>query len=106
VFSSLTFLGGSAVSFVSGALIRRYGPIRACQAGLLLAAGSLALIGVGFVPLMLAAAFLVGVGYGPTTPAGSQVLARVSPPAYRGLVFSIKQAGVPFGGFLTGLFAP
>ena len=106
VFSSLTFLGGSAISFISGALIRRYGAIRACQCGLVLAAASLALLGTGHVPLMLLAAVLVGIGYGPTTPAGSQVLARVTPPAWRGLVFSIKQAGVPLGGFLTGLAAP
>lgn len=105
-FSSLTFLGGSAISFVSGALIRRYGPIRSCQAGLLFAAAALALIGTGVVWLMLVAAFAVGLGYGPTTPAGSQILARVTPPAYRGLVFSIKQAGVPLGGFLAGLALP
>jgi MFS family permease len=105
-FSSLTFLGGSAVSFVSGALIRRYGAIRSCQAGLLVAVVGLLLLGSGWLPLMLAAAFLVGVGYGPTTPAGSQVLARVTPARYRGLVFSIKQAGVPLGGFMTGLIAP
>lgn len=105
-FSSLTFLGGSAISFVSGAVIRRYGPIRACQAGLLFAAASLALIGTGAIWLMLIAAFAVGLGYGPTTPAGSQILARVTPPGSRGLVFSIKQAGVPLGGFLTGLALP
>jgi MFS family permease len=106
VFSSLTFLGGSAISFISGALIRRYGAIRACQVGLIFAAAGLALLGGGNLLLMLFAAFLVGVGYGPVTPAGSQVLARVTPPAWRALVFSIKQAGVPLGGFLTGLAAP
>jgi len=105
-FSSLTFLGGSAISFISGALIRRYGAIRACQTGLLLAAASLALLGSGVIWVMLLGAFLVGVGYGPTTPAGSQVLARVTPARWRGLVFSIKQAGVPLGGFMTGLIAP
>ena len=48
-------------------------------------------------------ALLLGVGYGPTPPAGSRVLAATAPPRHRTLIFSIKQAGAPAGGALAGL---
>ncbi|MEQ8231472.1 MAG: MFS transporter, partial [Gammaproteobacteria bacterium] len=44
--------------------------------------------------------------YGPHTPAGSHVLARVAPARSRALVFSLKQSGAPLGGFLAGLLVP
>ena len=49
------------------------------------------------------AALLLGVGYGPTPPSGSRILARTAPPGHRTLIFSIKQAGAPAGGALAGL---
>ena len=47
----------------------------------------------------------LGFGLAPN-PAGSEVLTRLTPPAHRNLVFSIKQAGVPLGGVLGGLAIP
>ena len=37
-----------------------------------------------------------------SSPAGSEILQRFSPPPIRNLVFSIKQTGVPLGGVLAG----
>lgn len=56
--------------------------------------------------LILLGAFLIGVGYGPSAPAGSDMLMRLVPSARRHLVFSFKQAGVPFGGLVAGLLLP
>ena len=56
--------------------------------------------------LILLAAFLIGVGYGPSAPAGSDILMRLVPSARRHFVFSFKQAGVPFGGLVAGLLLP
>jgi MFS family permease len=50
--------------------------------------------------------FLIGVGYAPSTPAGSDVLQRFAPKRHRALLFSIKQAGVPLGGMLAGVILP
>jgi len=50
--------------------------------------------------------FVVGLGYGPTTPASSAILVRAAPPAMFSLVFSIKQTGVPAGGALAGALVP
>jgi MFS family permease len=55
-------------------------------------------IGVGAV--------LVGLGYGPITPASSHLLARTTPAHRMSLVFSIKQTGVPLGGAMAGAIVP
>lgn len=51
-------------------------------------------------------ACLIGFGYGPTTPASSQILGSRSPPRMASLIFSIKQTGVPIGGVLAGVLIP
>src|SRR5262249_21042328 len=67
--------------------------------------GVLLLIGPNAATLY-ASSFLVGIGYGPSAPAGSDVLLRHSPAHRRSLIFSLKQAGVPLGGVLSGLTLP
>jgi len=46
---------------------------------------------------------MMGIGYGPSPPAGSRILAATAPPGHRTLIFSIKQAGAPAGGAVAGL---
>lgn len=106
VYSSLVFVGAMLVSLVSGPLMRRHGALRLCQVGLVFAALALASTVLARLPLILLTAAVVGFGYGPATPAGSHVLARVTPARMRGLVFSLKQSAVPFGGVLVGLSLP
>ena len=101
VYSSATF----ASAYASG-LLGRFGPARCTQLALLLGAGGavctslLGLAGVGI------GAVLLGLGYGLTNPAASQVLDHLAPRHRRNLVFSIKQSGVPVGGALAGLCLP
>jgi predicted MFS family arabinose efflux permease len=70
-----------------------------CAAGLLLLATPV-------LPLVVLGAVLIGLGYGPITPASSQMLARTADPRHYALVFSIKQTGVPLGGVIAGLMVP
>jgi MFS family permease len=98
---------GSIVFLVFGApLIRRAGPIRALQVGLALSAIGAAMLAVPFVAIAVVACVLIGLGYGPSPSAGSDVLQRYAPLRHRNLIFSIKQAGVPLGGVLAGLVLP
>jgi len=80
--------------------------VRIMQLGMLVAAAGTALLGVP-VPIVLAlGSLLIGFGYAPSTPAGSDVLQRFAPKRHRALLFSIKQAGVPFGGMIAGVILP
>jgi MFS family permease len=100
-------LGLSRAFLLTGnPLIRRVGPIRALQIGMLLGALGVAALALPIVIAPIVGSFLLGVGYGPSTPAGSEVLQRHAPPRHRNLIFSIKQAGVPVGGVLAGLALP
>jgi MFS family permease len=76
-----------------------------CGAGIALVAGAAALPAAPLA-LVAVAAVVIGLGYGPITPASSQVLARTAPAARMSLVFSIKQTGVPAGAALAGAALP
>lgn len=106
VYTAILFFAAMLVSSVSGHLVRRFGPVRTNQLGLLVSAGSVLLALVENPLFIVLTAICVGMGYGPNTPSGSEVLARTTPPRMRGLVFSIKQSGSPLGGLLGGLLLP
>jgi predicted MFS family arabinose efflux permease len=55
---------------------------------------------------MALGALLVGIGYGPITPAGSDLLKRVTPSRLQPIVFSLKQTAVPAGGAIAGVLVP
>jgi predicted MFS family arabinose efflux permease len=106
-YIAIVYLGSMFGSVIGGGMVARFGPIRVsqialalCLAGLTLAASSYSLCVVAL------GAFCVGLGYGPTTPASSQILVRATPPALISLTFSIKQTGVPIGGALAGALVP
>ncbi len=112
LFVGIVYAASALASLVSGAFILRHGSIRTSQVCVLLCAA-----GVGFLPLCAAvpsialgaivvAPLLIGAGYGPITPASSQLLARTAPPSRRALTFSIKQTGVPGGIALAGAVLP
>src|SRR4029079_18591922 len=56
--------------------------------------------------LLVLAAIIVGLGYGPITPASSHLLQRTESPSRLALTFSIKQTGVPAGVALAGALLP
>jgi len=47
---------------------------------------------------ILAANILIGIGYGPSAPAGSEVLLRHAPPAHRTLIFSLNRPACRWAG--------
>jgi MFS family permease len=98
---------GSILFLAAGnPLIARLGPIRALQGGLGIAIIGVLLLIQPSALALYASSFFVGIGYGPSAPAASDVLLRLSPPHRRSLIFSLKQAGVPLGGVLAGLTLP
>lgn len=106
VYIAIVYAAAMLASLSGGAVVARFGAIRVSQMCLVLCAAGLA---VGALPSVLAAAagaVLVGLGYGPVTPASSHLLARTTPAHRMSLVFSLKQTGVPLGGVLAGALVP
>ncbi len=106
IYVGVVYAGAMFASLAAGAAVARFGAIRVSQAGLLLCAAGLACSALGSLPAMAIGAVLVGLGYGPVTPASSHLLARTTPAHRMSLVFSVKQTGVPLGGVLAGVFVP
>jgi len=106
VYVAITYLGAMLSSLTSGTSVTRFGPIRVSQLGLVLCAIGLCLCAVPWLPASGLGAFFIGLGYGPITPASSQILTRTTPAHQMSLVFSIKQTGVPLGSMLAGAIVP
>ena len=109
VFIWIVYGGGMLGSLASGGFIERHGAIRVSQVCVLLCAIGVAVMALApaRAPALLAlAAVVIGLGYGPVTPASSQLLQRTAPPSRMALTFSIKQTGVPAGAALSGALLP
>ncbi len=106
-FISLVYVGSMFGSLTAGGLVARFGPIRMSQIGLVLCLTGLGLSAATHsLPLVALGAVLIGLGYGPATPASSQILIRAMPPSLISITFSIKQTGVPLGGVIAGALIP
>ncbi len=105
-YIAVVYFGSMIGSVTGGGWVARFGAIRVSQLGLTLCLAGLALGASAFVPLVLLGGLLVGLGYGPTTPASSHLLVRASPPRLLAIVFSLKQSGVPAGGAIAGAVVP
>ena len=106
LYVSVTYAGAMVATLMGGATVARMGAIRVSQWGLVLCALGLLLCAVPWLPAMVLGAVLIGLGYGPITPASSHLLARTTPKHQMSLVFSIKQTGVPLGSMLAGAVVP
>lgn len=108
-FVGLVYVGAMLASLACGGFIERFGAIRVSQGAVVLCVIGAVVIGMApdrAVALLIVAALVIGVGYGPITPASSHVLIRTAPPDKLALTFSIKQTGVPAGAALAGAALP
>jgi len=106
IFMSLLYLGATVSAPVSGYFIDRFGPIGVSQICLILTALGLGAVSIPSVPMVVVGTLLMGLGYGPVTPASSHLLVRTTPASMMSVVFSVKQTGVPLGGALAGAVVP
>lgn len=106
LYIAFAYAGAMTASLLSGGVVRRYGAIRASQIGLALCAAGVAMCAIESPIAAALGAVLIGLGYGPITPASSHLLARSTPAHRMSFVFSVKQTGVPLGGVLAGVVVP
>ena len=98
---------GFLITFAGGMLATRYGSFRvasACAVIVFIAMGVAAWSGAS--PALILAGVILGFAYGPETPASSTLLFRITPPAKRPLVFSLRQTGNQSGGIIGSLTLP
>jgi len=103
------FFGVSALCSVPmGHLADRFGGITVMRYGLLPAAVSVAVIGVGVHrwETLTAALTLAGVANGAIQPAANRYLVRTVDDSHQGFAFGVKQAAIPAATLLSGLAVP
>ena len=105
-FVATIYIVAMLVGLYSGRILARFGPTRLFQILLAFSAVGALVLTLGSVWAVVLAAVLVGCSTGPMNPSGSQVLARVTSPKTRALVFSLKQCATPTGGILAGAVLP
>jgi MFS family permease len=105
-YLSLVYVGAAAAALVGGTAVMRIGALRLSQLSLVFCALGLLLGLWPATALVAVSAVILGIGYGPITPASSHLLARTASPARLAITFSIKQTGVPAGAALAGLVVP
>jgi len=93
-------------TLTGGIALKRWGAIRISQIGLIVCGLGLLLSVIPHPVTIVSGAVLIGLGYGPITPASSHILIRSTPAQQLSLVFSIKQTGVPLGGMMAGALVP
>jgi MFS family permease len=105
-YVSLVYVGSAVAALISGSLVPTLGALRLSQLALVVSALGMALGLEASMPALAASALMLGLGYGPITPASSHMLARSARPDRIALTFSIKQTGVPAGVALAGILVP
>jgi len=101
--SSISSFASIAYMAFGSPILARLGPVASLQMGPAIAVVGLGVAATGSWVGLVAGALLMGIGYGPTPPAGSRMLQAPAPAGPRSLIFSIQQAGAPAGGALSGL---
>ena len=106
VYVGLVYAGAILSSSFSASLIMRLGPLRTSLACVVAGGAGLALLAVPHLAASLLATAIIGLSYGPLTPASSHVLARYRTRAGMAFLVSVRQTSVPMGGVLAGFVAP
>lgn len=106
IYVGLIYVACMVSGLLSGGYILRFGALRVSQMCLVLCGIGLSLTSVATIPMFVVSAIVIGLGYGPATPASSHILIRNTPDSVMSFVFSLKQTGVPLGGAMAGAVVP
>ena len=106
IFTAIIYAVAAVLALFAAGPIVRLGAVRVCQFALLMAAIGLAFNALALVAATVIAVMFIGAAQGPINPASAHVLAQRVPRQWFGIVFSIKQTGVPIGFALAGVVFP
>lgn len=107
LFSMMGFLVAMVTAFGGGLLVATVGSFSMGALCLALLSLSLAVMLAGqSTAMLIGAGILMGLAFGPETPASSALLMRITTPAQRPMVFSIRQTGNQIGAALGSATLP
>jgi MFS family permease len=108
LFATAVFAVGMATSIYGGVLAARLGSFAVAALCALAVAAAMALATAAgtSTALVIAAGLVLGLAFGPETPASSALLARLAKTEQRPLIFSIRQTGNQIGAMLGSLTLP
>ncbi|MDB5591331.1 MFS transporter, partial [Enterovirga sp.] len=106
LYTGLVFLFALLTTLVSAPLINRFGPLRLTAVCLVLAGIGMAVFGAAGIPGLLVGGMVIGLAYGPMTPASSHAISSHAQSPRFSLIVSIRQTSIPIGGVLAGLCVP
>ncbi len=105
-FTGVLYIFAMISGLLLSSRVESFGALRFSQMAMLLCGAGLAISAAGHAAGFVIAACLIGTGYGLANPTAASILGKHAPERHRGLLFSIKQTGVPLGIALAGLLAP
>lgn len=106
LFSSACFAVGMASALLAGRLTGRLGSFGTASLCMMAVAAAMVVSGLGGTFSLLMGGLLMGIAFGPETPASSGLLGRVASERHRPLVFSLRQTGNQLGAILASLLLP
>ena len=106
LFTTGCFAVGVFGALRGGELVGKLGSMGIATLCMMAVAGAMGLASLGAPWAMLAAGLLLGLAFGPETPASSALLGRLARPEQRPLVFSIRQTGNQIGAIIGSLTLP
>jgi MFS family permease len=106
IFTTTFCAVGMATSLYGGQLARRIGPCRVAALCALAVVCGMAVASVGGSLALFIAGLLIGLAFGPETPASSTLLSKLATPQQRPLIFSIRQTGNQIGAMIGSVTLP
>jgi hypothetical protein len=106
LYVALVYVGAVINSAFTASSIMRLGPLRTSFACVVGGGLGLCLKAVPHPAAALLATAIIGLSYGPLTPAGAHILARYRTTSAIAFLVSVRQTGVRLGGALAGVVAP
>lgn len=106
IFSAIVSGVGMATSLYGGQMAAKFGPCVVASLCALAVALSMGVISFGTMFALAGSAVVLGLAFGPETPASSTLLSKLATDANRPLIFSIRQTGNQIGAMAGSLMLP